>query len=250
MNVCTARQCTIVLFYWVLSRNHIYPAATPPGGVFTGYASTIPKHLFSSPSFYLSQLISIDHPHDAQLNRFSQPMPMYLELQGPLFPPTTQYWFLLLTPPHLVEPAFFLHLVVSLGAKFPHIFVQRRPWRRKIRLGYWIFAMFPYLLISRQPGQVTLASTSLGSSWSTRLLREGSSQISNCTVWWSRKCVLWIIVLFELHLLSINRASLTFILLFSVITLVSDKRPLPTRLHDFWQATGRQRPWSYRWRIR
>lgn len=111
--------------------------------------------------------------------------------------------------------------IVSNGSDIPIRLCEASTMKPEDTIGNSNVSSAPLLLDLYWPGRVTLESTLLGTSWSTGLLQGSNLLISSCSVCKSRKCILSIIVVSELHLSPISRASFKLLLHFPVTTSFS-----------------------------
>lgn len=209
-------EMSIVLVCWRLFADNIYTTATPPCGILVGYPSTINKVPF--PFFVYRQFSSIavmpssttcstTDTNVSEISKFrvpaDQPVPI-----SPIHIATSRCTNFLSSSLRSFWNDFSIHSCI-VAAMEP----QDTTWRQMV-------AMRPSFLICTRPSRVTLASTTFETSWSTRMLQGSNLPMNDCTVWTLRECALLVIVVFELELMSINRASFKFFLLFPMITLV------------------------------
>lgn len=121
---------------------------------------------------------------------------------------------------HLIVPKFSIRLVALLGVTFPHAVVKRLSWSCEITLGSLMFAMASHFQKCTGFERVGLDSKLLGTSCNSRLLHKSSLLRSSCAAWTLRECILLVLVLSGLLLLSANRESFKFSLLFIMTILV------------------------------
>lgn len=100
---------------------------------------------------------------------------------GSLFPPTSQFQYLIYTAPHLIVPTFFIRFIVLLRATFKHVLLKAAATEQRYTIGKPNEYNFSYFLICAQSESVTLVLTQLETSCNTRVLQWSSILMENCT---------------------------------------------------------------------
>lgn len=144
--------------------------------------------------------------------------PVCLQLQSPVLPPTSNHRSH--SPIHadkyhntdLLPPS---RAIVESDIPICHREAATTEPRDTLgELDTYSAILAPDLPEVRRPEPVTLVLNSYVSSWNTKALRRSSLWMRICTIWTSKECVSLKIVVSNLHLLPINRASFKLLLLF------------------------------------